>query len=627
MRYILHYTSPGEVVYDGFSGTGMTGVAARLCGEPDAEFQTTLTHEGAASHYAKPRWGFRNAIVSDLSPLATFVAHNYNRPLNVNRYEKAVDAFFRDLESECLAMYTTKHANGQACKVNYTVWSEIFYCPNCSEQVVILEEALDRKTGEVATDFPCPKCGTTVSKRSMSRVLETFHDPLNGLQAQRVKRVPVFINYAYGGKTYEKRPDDADMELLRRLDRMPPSHFFPTAEMPFMHVTHIKDKMSNFGISHFSHFFLARPQHTLAAMWNAVQRVADPRIRHALLFTVEQCIPGMSILNRYSPSHYSQSNRMMSGVYYVPSQHSEVSPWYILEGKTRRLFTAFAKLPKGGEVFVSLNSGAHVGLPDNSIDYIFTDPPFGSNLQYSELNWFVESFYRVLPDTHDEAVVNKAQEKGVQEYLALMLRCMRENHRVLKPGRWMTVEFHNSSNAIWNAIQEAILRAGFVVADVRTLDKQAETYKQSKQGVVKADLIISAYKPDASLEEKFRLEAGSAGFAWEFVRSHLSRLPVFAARDNRVEIIAERQSYLLFDRMVAFHVQTGRQHSFCRPPISMRVCDSGFPSETACTFCRNRQVNMTGDGSKSKASSNTNSLSVMRKAPFSGFVASFLRLQ
>ena len=53
--------------------------------------------------------------------------------------------------------------------------------------------------------------------------------------------------------------------------------------------------------------------------------------------------------------------------------------------------------------------------------------------------------------------------------------------------------------------EEAILRAGFVVADVRTLDKQGETYKQSKQGVVKADIIISAYKPDASLEEKFRL--------------------------------------------------------------------------------------------------------------------------
>ena len=557
LRYILHYTSPGDVVFDGFSGTGMTGVAARICGAPDAELQLTLANEAAASHSAPPKWGFRHAIVSDLSPMATFVAHNYNRPLNVSDYEKAVAAFFRDLESECLAMYVTRHTNGKLCRINYTIWSEIFHCPNCSEQVVILEEALDRKTGEVASEFPCPKCRTIVSKRSMSRVLETFHDPLNGLKAQRVKRVPVIINYDSGGKTFEKTPDDADLELLRRLDSTPPSHFFPTSEMPFMHVTHIKDKMSNFGISHFSHFFLARPQHALAVMWNAVQRVADPRIRHALLFTVEQCIPGMSILNRYSPSHYSQSNRVMSGVYYVPSQHSEVSPWYILEGKTRRLTTVFARLPSSGSVFVSLNSGAQVSLPDNCIDYIFTDPPFGSNLQYSELNWFVESFYRVLPDTHDEAVVNKAQEKGVQEYLELMLRCMKENHRVLKPGRWMTVEFHNSSNAIWNAIQEAILRAGFVVADVRTLDKQGETYKQSQQGVVKADLIISAYKPSQELEERFNIEAGTEKGVWDFVHNHLQQLPMFVEHGGRAEVIAERQGYLLFDRMVAFHVQRG----------------------------------------------------------------------
>jgi DNA modification methylase len=33
MRYILHYTEPGDVVFDGFCGTGMTGVAAQMCGD------------------------------------------------------------------------------------------------------------------------------------------------------------------------------------------------------------------------------------------------------------------------------------------------------------------------------------------------------------------------------------------------------------------------------------------------------------------------------------------------------------------------------------------------------------------------------------------------------------------
>ena len=52
-----------------------------------------------------------------------------------------------------------------------------------------------------------------------------------------------------------------------------------------------------------------------------------------MLFMVEQVIWGMSVLARYAPTHFSQVNQYLAGVYYVPSQTSEVSPWYILDGK------------------------------------------------------------------------------------------------------------------------------------------------------------------------------------------------------------------------------------------------------------------------------------------------------
>ena len=121
----------------------------------------------------------------------------------------------------------------------------------------------------------------------------------------------------------------------------------------------------------------------------------------------------------------------------------------------------------------------------------------------------------------------------------------------------MTVEFHNSRNSVWNAIQLSMGEAGFVIADVRTLDKQQETYKQSVQNLVKQDLVISAYKPNTDLEVRFRLEAGTEDGAWDFVRNHLRQLPVFVSQKGKGEAIAERQSYMLFDRMVAFHVQRG----------------------------------------------------------------------
>jgi inorganic pyrophosphatase len=196
--------------------------------------------------------------------------------------------------------------------------------------------------------------------------------------------------------------------------------------------------------------------------------------------------------------------------------------------------------------------------PDSSIDYIFTDPPFGGNLMYSELNFLWEAWLRVFTNNKPEAIENKVQGKGLADYQRLMTECFKEYYRVLKPGRWMTVEFHNSKNAVWNVILEALQVAGFVIADVRTLDKQQGSFKQvTSANAVKQDLVISCYKPNGGLEERFQREAGTEEGVWDFVRTHLKQLPVFVSKDGKEEIIAERKNYLLFDRMVAFHVQRG----------------------------------------------------------------------
>ena len=153
-----------------------------------------------------------------------------------------------------------------------------------------------------------------------------------------------------------------------------------------------------------------------------------------------------------------------------------------------------------------------------------------------------------------EAIIDRFKKKGLPDYQRLMQQCFEEYRRVLKPGRWMTVVFHNSRNAVWTAIQEAMLTAGFVVADVRTMDKQQGSYRQVTSTAVKQDLVISAYKPNDGLEERFALTKGTEEGVWDFLRTHLAQLPVFVTKDGRVEIVNERQPHLLFDRMVAFHV-------------------------------------------------------------------------
>jgi len=157
-----------------------------------------------------------------------------------------------------------------------------------------------------------------------------------------------------------------------------------------------------------------------------------------------------------------------------------------------------------------------------------------------------------------EAIINKAQNKGLAEYQEIMTKCFEEYYRVLKPNRWMTVEFHNSKNSVWNAIQESLIRAGFIIADVRTLDKKQGSFKQvTTTSAVKQDLIISVYKPKESFKRSFLEKAGTEETAWDFVREHLDKLSVVIKKNGMIEKIKEREPYLLYDRMVAYHIMNG----------------------------------------------------------------------
>ena len=555
---ILHYTEPGDVVLDGFCGSGMTGVAAQWCGSAPDDYRRKVEVEFEKQGIEKPKWGARRVVLNDLSPAATFIAANYNLPFNVREFASAGKQILDEVEQELGWMYETRHSDGKTKgRIEYTVWSEVFTCPDCAGEVVFLDEALDDETKRVRDAFPCPHCGSNLTKDNLQRVFETRPDPANGKPWKRVKYRPSLISYTAGGKRHEKQPDAYDLEILKRIEAMPLPAEMPTNRFPIEQMYH-GSRIEPKGFSNIHHFFLPRAAHALAALWRKANTHPDARIRHMLLFFVEQAITSLNLQNRYGPHRYSQSNGAMPLVYYVPSQISEVTPWYVLNGKLERICKTWASPFSALQIsLIQTGTMAQLQLTNDSIDYIFTDPPFGENIYYADLNFLVESWHRVITNAAPEAIVDKFKKKGLPEYQHLMQRCFEEYCRVLKPGRWMTVVFHNSRNAVWNAIQEGMQAAGFVVADVRTLDKQQGSYRQVTSTAVKQDLVISAYKPNGGLVQRFKLAAGTEEGAWDFVRTHLKQLPVFVSKDGQAEVIAERQNYLLFDRMVAFHVQRG----------------------------------------------------------------------
>lgn len=563
MRYILHYTDPGDVLFDGFAGTGMAGVAAQLCGDR-AEVQAlgyrVLDDGVILDEEGKPftKLGARRAILNDLSPAATFIAYNYNMPADVGAFEREARLILKEVEDELGWMYETRDKNGTKRRIDFTVWSEVFTCPECGGEVTFLDEALDEDSGKTRDEFPCPHCDATLTKRKVERLFETVVDPLLGGAWRRVKFKPCLIQYRVGKAKHEKVPDADDLAVLARIEKLPLPKSMPANRWPIEQMYH-GSRIAPKGFTHTHQFFLPRAAQSMSLLWEKASAHTDSRLRSMLLYFVEQAIWTISRLNRYRPTGYSQVNQYLTGVYYLAAQHAECSPSYILGGKAGRLVSTFGTMFTRRTFSQGTTASAAISLlPADSLSYIFTDPPFGENIYYADMNILVESWHRVFTNTKTEAIIDGHKGKGLPEYQRLMFDCFREYFRVLKPGRWMTVEFSNSQAAVWNSIQTTLQEAGFVVANVAALDKQQRSFRSvTSPTAVKQDLVISAYKPNGGLEARFAKVAGQEQGAWEFVRSHLKYLPVVKESAGELEFIAERDPRIIFDRMVAFYFQHG----------------------------------------------------------------------
>lgn len=378
-------------------------------------------------------------------------------------------------------------------------------------------------------------------KRAVSVVYDTsLHD-----SATLSKQVPVLINYTYGGKRYTKVPDANDLVLIEKINNMEIPYWHPTDELPEGYNTE-QPKRTN-RIYYVHQFYTKRNLLYLSKFYSLL---TDNKLR--FIFT--------SVLQNATKMYKYRTDGkggIVTGTLYIPALCQENNVGNLLRNKAEMIYKACVEY--GGEKsIVSTNSSTQEVLPDSSIDYIFVDPPFGANINYSELSFLWEAWLRVFTNNSKEAICNSVQGKELTEYQELMTNSFTEFYRILKPNHWMTVEFHNSKNSVWNAIQEGLQRAGFIIADVRTLDKKQGSFKQvTTSSAVKQDLVISAYKPKNSLKSILMIDAGTEETAWDFVRQHLANIPVVVEKNNRIEVVAERQAYLLFDRMVAYHIMQG----------------------------------------------------------------------
>ena len=538
MRYLLHYTQPGDIVFDGFAGTGMTGVAAGMC---ESGLQD-----------ANGKKGLRHCICGDLSPIASFITYNFNNPQTVTSFKASFKKIIEASKKKFENLYYTKHTNGEDGIISHVLWSEVFTCPDCGSEVVFYKPSNSYDLNLHET-HDCPNCGAHHSKKTLNKFYETVIGSTGDTLVCN-KIIPVLIKYNYKGKGYFKTPDSNDIINIDNIANIELSSSIPEYKIE----TGVKtNELIRNGRLYVSDLYTRRNLIIFSDLWNLAKDT--PLVRFAITAIL---VKTGSLLHNvgFKDGKVNLAGALPNALF-IPSVIAERNIYELLEGKYNDIIRmnpeSLHRICNQTQSATDLSN-----IPDNSIDYIFTDPPFGDNLMYSELNFIHESWLRILTNNKEEAIKNSVQKKGVFDYENLMQKSFSEYYRILKPGRWMTVEFSNTSAAVWNAIQQAITAAGFSISVVRGLDKQQGSFNaQTTSTAVKQDLAISCFKTSEELNQKFVYSLDTSRNVWDLVDELMEHLPVHYQKDNSTTAIIERSPKILYDRVISYYVQ----HSYPVP--------------------------------------------------------------
>ena len=481
-QYIRHYTQPGDLVLDPFCGSGGTALAALMEG--------------------------RAAIAIDRSPAATFITKNYCTPVDPLALQQAFEALKHKVQPEIDWLYATRcdRCDGPATTA-YTVYSQVFECPRCLRKVPLFDcpqERIATTQGKEKMISACPHC----KQNGMIEEIST--------RGKKFGSVPVLVSYLCLGKCKPKRGERQhndedekkreyfetyDLGKIREIEGKEIPYWYPTNKM-----MNVEDDTKPWGVkwragtSNFrtvADLFTRRNLWALAAILDACKASV---LADALLFVFQSNVLNGTKMQRYREGGGGFAN----GTYYLPQLSIDREQLGCFERKLKDILAALREIRRdirAGEVSISTQSSTDLtAIPVNSVDYIFTDPPYADKVQYGELNFVWEAWLGFDTNWHqEEIIVNSARGKSEAEWTSMMRQALAECYRVLKPGRWLSLCYHDTSEGTWTLVQDLMAQVGFVVDVSDTalyIDAAQKSYNQLiADKITKRDLVINFRKP------------------------------------------------------------------------------------------------------------------------------------
>lgn len=500
---ISQYLPEGGLVLDPFAGSGMTGVAALTLGY--------------------------DVILNELSPAASFIADRFTHRIDPALFAAGVRKVCESLRPLRDQLYTTECREcRKPAELQYTVWSYRVKCSVCCNEFVLWDHCRSYgrtvREHKILSEFSCPSCRATIKKSRLSRTVA----------------VPVLVGYKCCRRAQvEHPPDDADIARINATELAPPlaEGDYPTTQLPDgVNLGQPK----RHGLTSVDRFYTSRNLAAMSHIWRAIHHVADAELAGYLGFVFTSLYQRVTRLSEYR--FWGGSGNTAN--FNVPYIFNEPNVFVNFERKARTIQDHLETTAQQyrGRSLVRTGSATDLSfIPDSSVDLIFTDPPFGGNINYSEMNILWESWLGTFTDNRCEAIVNKVQGKDATRYGNLMQDSLRECHRVLRPEHWLLLVFMNSSQEIWEQLRRAVGGAGFTIDRVDIFDKQHGTFKQFvSDNTAGCDLILHCRKASAASKRRRHVSTAiDPGAVADFIKSRRGNLPrvpyLHVRRDEEID--------------------------------------------------------------------------------------------
>lgn len=454
-EYLTHYSNERDTILDPFAGSGVTALEAVKSG--------------------------RKGIAIDLNPVASFITYCTAIETDLDLLKQNFQKVIAEIKDKVNDFYsTTCKKCGKPAMASHFVWQQnkktkieqpinvYYYCKECSKDIMVKKPDLnDLKK---------------IQKINKTKILAWY---------PKIK-----FKYPDGKRFLQLRHDmiqDATIEML----------------------------------------FTKRNLHLSALIFEAITDLPEESkkekiVKDVLKLTFTAFIAKASKMNIINVGGYSSKGRGWTlHFFWNPSEFIEQNPLTDFKNQFETTLSAkeqtnqigykiakdFEELKTTDKNILILTTSALNLIDENnprnsvlekdSIDYVFTDPPYGSSIQYYELSLLWNSWLGFIENNEEEIIINKNQGKGFQQYDQLLLRAFKQIHKALKPEKYLIVTFHNEKIQIRNSLIRSVVYSGF---DLKKILYQSPSKIPAKAslhpyGTPVGDYYIRFFKPKQNVQK------------------------------------------------------------------------------------------------------------------------------